>query len=380
MSEETKKPTALRRTARIVLDTAMTLGVVGAAGFAVVMGSQALANRAADTVVVETADLMPVSVTELKISEGYTLPRRFVGQVEAASSVVLSFEFGGRLSQLLVEEGTEVAEGALLARLDTALLSAEANRLDASRAATVAQLDFAESRLKRALALRKDGFSSQEAVDQAQATRDELQNRIRETDALLASVAINLEKSELFAPFAGRVGLRNVDGGETLAAGTPVLTLIETAAPQVRVGLPLSVKIEQLETAQIEVNGETHPAHLLQVRPDIDPVTRTRTAIFAIEAENAPTFGQTARLLLQEHVEAAGTWLPLDALQEGLGGGWTVLVVDEGVVRSAMVEVLYADAARAYVRGTFSPGAQMIAAGAHRIVPGQQVRILAAAE
>ncbi|WP_224824712.1 efflux RND transporter periplasmic adaptor subunit [Cognatishimia sp. MH4019] len=380
MADEPKKPSAGRRAARMVLNTALTLSVVGAAGFAVVFGSEMLANRAEASVSANTAERLPVTVTELTLSDGYTLPRQFVGQVEAAATVALSFELGGRLSELLVEEGAQVDEGQLLARLDTALLLAERSRLDAARAATTAQLELAESRLVRALALREDGFASEEAVDQTRATRDELQNRIRETDALIASVAINLEKSELFAPFAGQVGLRNVDGGETLSAGAPVLTLIETATPQVRVGLPLSVDLNDLDNAEIAVNGATYPARLLHVRPDIDPVTRTRTAIFAIEAPNAPTFGQTATLILEDRVALPGTWLPLDALQEGVGGVWTVLVVDEGVVRSAMVEVLYADAARAYVRGTFQPGTQMIDAGAHRVVPGQQVRVLAEAE
>ncbi|MEJ6394247.1 efflux RND transporter periplasmic adaptor subunit [Gymnodinialimonas sp. 2305UL16-5] len=368
----------LRRAARFVVNVTLTMAVVAVSGFAVVFGSEFLADRAEASAATNTAERIPVEVTDLTLLDGYSVPRHFVGQVEATASVALSFELGGRLSELLVDEGAQVEAGQLLARLDTSLLLAERERLEATRAATSAQLVLAESRLARATALRAEGFASEEALDQARATRDELLSRIQETDAAIGTVAINLEKSEIFAPFDGRVGRRNVDGGETLSAGSPVLTLIETAAPQLRVGLPLAIDLDLLEHVEISVDGVSYPARLMHVRPDIDPVTRTRTAIFAIEAETAPIFGQTATLVLETPIEAVGTWLPLDALQEGLGGIWTVLVVDDGVVRMAAVEILHTEATRAYVRGTFQPGAQLINSGAHRVVPGQQVRILSA--
>jgi RND family efflux transporter MFP subunit len=357
-----------------------TLAVVVGAGGAVVFGADYLAARATAATVTSTAAPTPVSVTTLTMQEGYTVPRQFVGQVEAAASVVLSFELGGRLSDLRGAEGAEVAKGQVLARLDTALLNAEAERLEATRAATTAQLDLAETRLARAERLLRDGHVSQEAVDQALATRDELSSRIREIDAALNAVAINLEKSELRAPFDGRVGLRNVDGGETLSAGTPVLTLIETAAPQVRVGLPLSVNLAGLSDVKIDVNGTSFSATLAQVRPDIDPITRTRTVLFELDGASAPAFGQTATLMVGTHIPTAGTWIPLDALREGIGGVWTLLVVEDETVRTAMVEVIHADETRAYVNGTFAPGAQMIQSGAHRVVPGQRVEVVAAAD
>ncbi|MCC1492967.1 efflux RND transporter periplasmic adaptor subunit [Cognatishimia sp. F0-27] len=375
MTEHNKIP-LWRRALRRVVTVSLTLVVVAGSAAAVVLGSDQLAERAETTGPTDRATPTPVAVTRLALEDGYDLPRRFVGQVEAAASVDLSFELGGRLSALLVDEGAAVRAGQVLARLDTALLEADRDRLEASRSAVAAQLLLAESRLARAEALREGGHVSVEAVDQARATRDELASRMQETDAALASVGISLEKSVLYAPFAGRVGRRGVDGGETLAAGTPVLTLIETEAPEVRIGLPLSIDAARLQNATIAVNGEAYPATLARVRPDIDPVTRTRTALFVLATDDPLTFGQTATLQLDTRVAARGTWVPLDALQEGAGGGWTLLVVEEGVVRVAMVEVLHAAETRAYVAGTFAPGALMIRSGAHRVVPGQHVQIL----
>jgi RND family efflux transporter MFP subunit len=375
-----EKPVWWRRALSRVVTLSVTSVVVAGAAGAVFYGSAELATRAEATAVADVTEPTPVATRALVRADGYEVERRFVGQVEAAASVVLSFELGGRLNALSVEEGQEVQAGAVLARLDTALLEAERARLEASLSATEAQAELAEIRLIRARALLAEGHVSQEALDQALATRNELAGRMLEIGAAIDAVAINLEKSELRAPFDGRVGLRNVDGGETLAAGAPVLTLIETEAPEVRVGLPLSVNPAALGEVSIRIAGVDYPARLAQVRPDIDPVTRTRTALFTLLTDETPAFGQTATLSHSMRVPEEGTWVPIDALQEGVRGSWNILLVEAGRVRIAMVEVLHADEVRAYVSGTFADGAQMIEAGAHRVVPGQTVRILAAGE
>ena len=356
----------------ILIGTALAVAIaIGA----VMFGSDALAKRAENAPPPVAATLATVAVSPVQFEDHYTTTRRFLGQVEATADAVLSFELSGRLADLTVDEGESVAKGAVIARLDTALLEAERLRLAASKDATAAQLTFAETRLKRAEQLLGEGFSSQETLDQARATRDELVSRIAEIDAGLTTVAINIEKSELRTPFDGRVGALDVEIAETVNPGQMILTLIETSDPIVRVGLPLSMTEADLQSVQIETAGAQHDAQLLQLRPDIDPTTRTRTALFALDTDVPLTFGQTATLLIDVTVPAQGAWVTLDALQQGSGSIWTVLVVEDSIVRTAAVEVLFQQSDRAFVQGSFSEGAQLIATGAHRVVPGQQVQI-----
>lgn len=374
--QDVSKPKLTRR----ALTLFGTLIVIAGAGAAVSVGAEILTDRAAQTAPPAAAALTPVSVRPVVFEDGYTVTRRFLGQVEANADANLSFELGGRLAMLAAEEGVSITKGDIVARLDTALLEADADRLRASRTATLAQLDFAESRLVRATELLGDGFSSQETLDQARATRNELQARVAEIDASSKTVQINIEKSVLRAPFDGRVGTLTVEAGETLSAGQHVLSLIETSAPVVRVGLPLNLSPSMLETATIEIAGQSYQATLKQLRPDIDPLTRTRTALFALSTQTAPAFGQSATLLIPAPVAARGAWVAIDALQEGSGSTWTVLVVEDGIVRTAAVELLHAQSDRAFVRGSFREGAQLIQSGAHRVVPGQSVAILPAQE
>ncbi len=375
--ENQPKPSFLRRAVGRIVTLTGTVAVVGLAGGAVAVGTDILNERAENVPEVPAADIASVATDAVRFVDHYAMTRQFLGQVEAGADAVLSFELGGKLEAFTIEEGDSIEKGTVIGQLGTDLLEAEAKRLKASRRATSAQLEFAETRLKRATELRQEGFSSQETLDQARATRDELQSRIDEVEAALLTVEINLEKSVLRAPFTGRVGSKTVESGETVSAGQPVLALIETTAPIVRVGLPLSVTRTDLQSVEVRIEGTAYTAKLKQLRPDVDPVTRTRTALFAVDMNHAPTFGQTAMLHIETQVPAKGAWVPIDALQQGSGSIWTVLVVEDGTVRTAAVEVLHVQSNRAFVQGSFAEGAAIIRTGAHRVVPGQQVSVLA---
>jgi len=91
------------------------------------------------------------------------------------------------------------------------------------------------------------------------------------------------------------------------------------------------------------------------------------------------SFGEIVTLLLEREIDERGAWVPLAALQESDRGLWSLLTVAEedskSIVRREAAEVLHVDGAHAYVRGTFEPGASVIANGTNRIVPGQRVAL-----
>ncbi|MEM6385579.1 MAG: efflux RND transporter periplasmic adaptor subunit [Pseudomonadota bacterium] len=363
-------------TARAVIRTTLTLAVLAVAAVAVQYGSAELTRRAEAAPSPDPAPAIPVSVTPLSLQTGYDVQRAFIGQVEAAKTVSVSFELTGQLQSIRVDEGDTVSAGQVLATQDTSLLLAERRQLNASRSATMAQLTFAEQTVARNTELQSRGAVSQAMLDEAISRRDELTARIIEVDAGLANVDIRLAKSQVTAPFDGRVTSRQVDGGETLAAGQPILGLVELRAPQVRVGVPLDFDASTLENARIELDGQNINATLTSLRPDIDPVTRTRVAIFEISDDLTPAFGQTARLLVTERVEKDGFWVPITSLKEGVRGQWTLLTVDgESTVRAAQVELLHAEADRVFARAGFPDGTPLVDAGPQRVTVGQRVDV-----
>ncbi len=255
----TSKQTWTMKVLSIMARMILTVSVIGIAGIAVVMGVGLLSDRAGAVPEPDAALPLPVQVQTIDMKQGYTTPRRFTGQIEARADVSLSFELGGRIVSLSVDEGDSIAAGQEIARLDTDLLDAEATRLSASRGAVAAQLSSAEARLTRAIELQRQGFTSQAGLDDALAARDELTSRIAEIDAALKSVQINLEKSVIYAPFDGQVGAQNVDAAETIQAGQPIVRLMETSAPELRVGLPLDIAADELNSVEVSFGEQILP-------------------------------------------------------------------------------------------------------------------------
>lgn len=115
---------------------------------------------------------------------------------------------------------------------------------------------------------------------------------------------------------------------------------------------------------------------LIAKRPDIQTGTRTVTALFAIDDPGAP-LGEVIELIRDRTIPQAGAWVPLTALVEDRRGLWSVYGVepdgDGHVIQRKTVEVLHSREGRAYVRGLFSHGDQILRNGTNRVVPGQRV-------
>ncbi len=371
---ETAKPGLFLCMLRGTVRLGLTVSVIAVAAAAVYLGASELSRRADAVPAPAAAAVTPVSVTPITSESAYTVDRVFIGQVEPQRAADVSFELNGTLDQILVDEGDEVAKGQLLATLDTALLEVEHDRLTASRDAIAAQLVFAQKTVERNAKLIEQGFTSQARLDEAVAQQDELMSRMGELDAGLRDVSVRIEKSSIEAPFAGQITTRHVDGGETLRSGELVLGMVEVVSPQVRIGIPLDVEPVLLSDVEVEIAGERYRADLATLRPDIDPVTRTRTALFNLKDGPDVAFGQTARVHVFDPVASAGTWVPTTSLKEGTRGQWTLLVADaQKTVRLATVEVLHAEDDRVFVRGTFPDGTVLIDQGPQRVTVGQRV-------
>lgn len=376
MPTDDAKPNLVKRGLRRTATILGTLGTVAIAGLAVAGGAQFLAARADQTPSLPPTEAVPVSVSILEREDGFETTQRYVGLVEAARVADMSFEFGGRVSDILVEEGDQVAAGDVLARLDTELLVAEEERLVAARAALEAQIAFADLSLERRQDLNARGFAPNEALDRATTDRAALAAQIAETDAALRTVEIRVEKSELKAPFAGRIGARMLDPGISVGAGQALLSILEGGQTLVRMGLPLGVDPTSIDRADLTVQGQPHTATLHAVRPDIDATTRTRTVLFTLDGAPQLAFGQTATLEITRRVAASGAWVPVSALREGAQGTWTILVLDDDTrVRTAAVEIIHSEGERVFVQGSFPNGARLVNSGPHRVTPGQQVRV-----
>ena len=134
-----------------------------------------------------------------------------IGTLRAIQGVAIAPQAAGDVTAIHFELGDDVEAGALLISIDDLVEQADlANGL--------AQLKNADSTLARQRTLVAQGNTPQSAVDTAIATRDSAAATVERTRAVIAQKAIK-------APFAGRLGLRNVDLGQYVAVGTSLVTL-----------------------------------------------------------------------------------------------------------------------------------------------------------
>ena len=192
--------------------------------FLVAAGLCALFLGACEKEAVETPEVVrPVRIlTVAGLEAGATLS--YPGEIQGAQNAELAFEVAGRLIELPAEEGIDVAQNQLLARLDPA---------DYQSA-----LDAARAQYKSA----KDTFDRySEVFERGAISRQEFDNAKRQIDveqAQLASAEKAVSDTQLRAPFAGRIGRTYVDNFNNVQAKQPILIMQDLTQLEIVVNIP----------------------------------------------------------------------------------------------------------------------------------------------
>ncbi len=188
-----------------------------------------------------------------------------LGSVRAVRGADLAAQASGVVDKIHIESGTEVAAG-------TVLLVLKANDDPAKLAQLQAQADLASITLKR----DQEQLAAQ-AISQA--TVDSDASSLESGRAQVTAQKALIEEKTLRAPFAGRLGLRQVDEGQYLAAGTTVVTLqaldtvfIDFYVPQQALS---HLKVGQAVTARVDAYpGTEFSGKLTSINSKVDASSR----------------------------------------------------------------------------------------------------------
>jgi RND family efflux transporter MFP subunit len=357
-------------------------------GALLLAGSAVLAVRggARDPSNGEAPRRLAVTAIPVEPQSGYRRAERFVGRVEFAQASDVSFELGGQVARIPVDEGDTVQAGSVLAELDTARLRARRAELVALRAEAQARLELTRLRDRRARHLLAEDVIAPQRADDARLEAAANEAALARVSAQIDTIDVDLAKSTLRAPFAGEVAVRHVDAGVVVEAGRPVVRLLETARPEARIGVARDVAtaLTEGESVELRIQDAWIAGHVLAVLPERHSETRTVAVRIALDATDAPLRdGDLAELTWSQAVETAGFWLPRAALTEGSRGLWAayVAVPDSDPERAdhrldrRPVEALYQTSERVYVRGALRAGDIVVQDGVHRLVPGQLVQL-----
>jgi membrane fusion protein, multidrug efflux system len=189
-----------------------------------------------------------------------------IGSLAAVHQVTINPEVAGRVTRIFFEPGAVVKAGDPLVQLNDA-----PDRGDL--ASFEAQAHLAAISLQRSQSLRKDSFASQETVDQNQAQLVQMEAMIQKTQAVIAQKLIR-------APFSGQLGVRQIDLGQYLIAGAPVVTLTDLSTLYVNFTLASHLRPEIKIGQQVNVTADAYPrriftAKITTIEPQISADTRT---------------------------------------------------------------------------------------------------------
>lgn len=264
------------------------------------------------------------------------------GRIEG-EEIHVATKFAGRVGKMLVEEGDMVADGQMLAQMDTAELDAslarakaEVARAEQAVAEAKAQIVQRESEVRlarqeldRARVLSERGYTPRERLEQRisahetaaavlVAAKARLATAERTVDAAVAEarrIQTQLDDAVLKAPRAGRIQYRLANAGEVLAAGGKVATLLDLTDVTMTIFLPTT------QAGRVFIGS---PARIvLDAAPEF--VIPAKVSFVASEAQFTPRTVETRSereklmfrvkvridpALLQAHIEKVRTGLP----------------------------------------------------------------------
>lgn len=199
---------------------------------------------------------------------------------------------GGQVVQVLVEPGTWVGAGQVLATIDRRVQSQQIASLAASLNVAEADARIAQSELDRSQALLSRGFISKADIDRKTATRDAARARVGVARAQLGQQQASTSRLDIRAPAAGLVLERRIEPGQVVSAGSGVLFRMAKGGEMemlARLGEQdlARMSIGQRVTVTPVGSAQSFEGQIWQVSPVIDPQTRQGNVRVALAYDKA---------------------------------------------------------------------------------------------
>jgi len=298
-----------------------------------------------------------------------------IGDLAAVHQVDVSSDVPGRVTEIKFIAGARVKAGDPLVQLFDAPERAD---LASYKAQTLA----AELALDRAKALLTKQAGTQATVDQAQAAYDQANAAIAKTEAVISQKLVR-------APFAGELGVRHVEVGQYLSAGTQIVSLTDLSR------LYLNFTVTEKDRAVLDVGqavrikvdaypGRTFEGKITTIEPQISADTRNirvQATIDNPEGILKPGMFATTSVLLPD--EPAQVTLPETAVDYTLYGDSVFIIKEKKgedgksslIAERSAVKAGKRFAGKVVILSGVNPGDRVVAVGQLKLQSGAAVTI-----
>jgi membrane fusion protein (multidrug efflux system) len=291
-----------------------------------------------------------------------------VGSLKSNESVVLRPEIAGRIASIHFKEGVPAGKGAVLVALDASTQNAELKQAEAN-------LGLAQANFKRTEDLFQKKFVSERARDEAAAN-------LKVLEATVALVQARQQKTQIRAPFAGIVGIRNVSVGDYVKEGQELINIEDISSLKVDFRLPENLLSRLQQGQAIEVATDAMPGQAFKGTVDaIDPLLDASGRAISLRArlpnpELKLRPGMFGRVRLAFGGERSGLALPEEALMPA-GSDNFVFKVGEGKAQRVKVKIGQRRGATAEIVEGLKEGDEVVTAGQLKLRDGAPVKATA---
>lgn len=287
------------------------------------------------------------------------------GALEANETVELRSEVSGLITSIRFKEGTHVAKGSLLIKINDRDIQAQLQE-------ALTRQRLSATNENRSKQLLEKGAISQEEYDTSLA---DLQSLRAQTQLIRAQLA----KTAIYAPFSGKIGLRSVSVGEYLTPATLIANLSSTNP------LKVSFSVPERYMGQVELNSEisfttdgfnkTFAGKIYAIEPGINTQTRTlQIKALVPNANDELRPGSFARIKLALSTLKNVLLIPNQAIVPVLKGK-TVFISKEGKAQQVNVEAGTRTAEHIVITSGLNVGDTVLTTGAMALKPDAPVKV-----
>jgi len=301
----------------------------------------------------------------------------FPGKVRAASDINLAFRISGPIAKIVVDAGSFVKKGQVVAELDSRDYALQLS-------ATEAEYNRIKAEAERVIALYEKGSATPNDYDKAVFG-------LQQITAKLDAHRNALNDVKLCAPFEGYVQKRFFGAGETIGAGMPVISMISAGLPEVEINIPSSdfIRRDRVESFSCRFDlfpDKNFPLELIGVaqKANLNQLYTVRLKMklpvsVKDKASQLPVPGMTTMVTaLYKNEGAEPVYIPFSALFEAgdISSVWVYNKVNQTVEARAIKLATILNGGKGVVSEGLKEGEIVITAGVHALRQGEKVKLL----
>ena len=290
---------------------------------------------------------------------------------------------GGRVTQVLVDAGSWVRQGQVLATIDRSVQAQQAVQLAAQVEAARANAALAQANFARAQALVANGFVSKADLDAKRATRDAQAAQVRVAQAQLAGARAQIGQLNILAPTSGLILSRAIEVGQIVSPGSGALFRLALGGE-----MEMRASLSQQDLAGIRVGmaatvtplglDQSVQGSVWQVAPVIDPQSRQGEVRIAIPYTASIRPGGFAEARISSGTTTAPV-LPQSAVLSDSKGNYIYVISASNVVERRSVRIGEVTAAGVAIASGLSGREAVVLSAGPFLNPGQKVAPVRAA-